>query len=485
MESATRCRSSADKIAGSSALVAAPAVLDALAAGGRSARQIRPDGVLALQRAAGNAAMVRALAGARDPIRQNGRLPYADTRPRVSAAFSGADPLSVRLRTAGAEGGLASSRGSRASGRGVEPQPMLEPTARPVLARCACGGHAPMGGTCSSCATRGSEEEEFVEPYVVALRRAVAARHTLARGCAAATDGASPKTALGLGYGATMSSREYTEASPAPARDSASHTPAGLEVADQPSDQERTAGNRAVGAMLARARRELPGGPTPTGGSGSSGATSAQTCGPDVTQQVKDVVAATRATFNGWSQEDQELACGALESMDCAGVAWDIVELHNRGWLGGFTGCAQNPGPCQDTVRVDGSCSYGGSVNYVIFGVMCDLCDIWQSTMEDMIWAYKGDTRHWYVPPSRRHAASANYGPSLEWARAGFHGWPTGASSPAGDRPACTDSCPATLSTGSTFNVHWVPSAETETTTDACDAWVKQARDWWSPRIID
>ena len=239
---------------------------------------------------------------------------------------------------------------------------------------------------------------------------------------------------------------------------------------------QRTAGNRAVGRRLARTRRELPAPPTlttPAGGSGG-GATAGPTCGPDVTKQVKDVVAATRAAYGGWSDDDKQLACDALESPACGGVAWDIVELHNRGWLTGAPSCAT--GACHDTVRVDGGCSYGGSVNYVIFGVMCDLCGIWQSTMEDMIWAYKGDTRHWYVPQRLQHAASANYGPSLEWARAGYHGWPTRAASPAEDRPGCTGSCTATLNPGFTFNLHWVPTSSTETTSDACDQWVQYAR---------
>jgi hypothetical protein len=50
--------------------------------------------------------------------------------------------------------------------------------ARPVLARCACGGHAPAGGMCPSCAAKASPEE--FEPELTALRQAAAARRTSA-----------------------------------------------------------------------------------------------------------------------------------------------------------------------------------------------------------------------------------------------------------------------------------------------------------------
>ena len=111
---------------------------------------------------------------------------------------------------------------------------------------------------------------------------------------------------------------------------------------------------------------------------------------------------------------------------------------------------------------VDGSCSYGGSVNYVIFGHMCRLCDIWQSTMENMVWAYKG-----YIPLVRD--ASANYKPSLEWARVGYKDWPAVAS-PAGDRPGCGTACP-TAYAGAPFTLHWYPASHTENVSSGCEVW--------------
>jgi hypothetical protein len=224
------------------------------------------------------------------------------------------------------------------------------------------------------------------------------------------------------------------------------------------------AGQRALHrAVLARddTRRATPPAPTAPSG-GSSAPSSTQTCGPDVTRPLLDVLAATSTAYASWDRHKRQKACDALENYSCAGAAWDIVELHNRDWLDGYAPCADKTGPCKNTVRVDGNCSYAGSVNYVIFGAMCKLCDMWQSTMEDMIWAYKG-----HVPFV--HEASPNYGPSLEWARAGYRGWPAVAS-PTGDRPTCTGNCPVAY-TSPPFRLHWFPASPTETVSRDCQIW--------------
>lgn len=229
------------------------------------------------------------------------------------------------------------------------------------------------------------------------------------------------------------------------------------------------AGDRALSrAVLSReeARRAKP---TPAGAAAAAPAPPPPApkppdpaCGPDVTQTLKDAVAKTKADYASWDPAKRKKACIALENPECAGDAWDIVELHNRDWLDGYAPCADKTGPCKNTVMVDGSCSYGGSVNYVIFGHMCRLCDMWESTMENMIWAYKG-----YIPLVRD--ASANYKPSLEWARVGYKDWPAVAS-PAGDRPGCGTACP-TAYAGAPFTLHWYPASHTENVSSGCEVW--------------
>jgi hypothetical protein len=222
----------------------------------------------------------------------------------------------------------------------------------------------------------------------------------------------------------------------------------------EPDQDILDAGQRALArAVLAREGRRVPDAEPAPPVAKAPAVNPDTTCGPDVTQQVKDVVAKTRKDFKGWDKKKQNDACWSLQNLMCAGAAWDVVELHNRKlWLPTYAPCATKPGKCEDSVMVDGGCSYGGSVNYVIFGVMCDLCDIWKMTMQDMIWVYK--------------RSSANYGPSQRWADAGYHGWPA-VPSPPGDRPVCTESCPTPYH-GPAFRLHWYPASTTENVEEDC-----------------
>src|SRR5205085_3852447 len=133
-------------------------------------------------------------------------------------------------------------------------------------------------------------------------------------------------------------------------------------------------------------------------------------CGPDVSAQVRGAVALLKTTWNGWTPTQRDEACWALENVRCGDTAWDIVQLHNRTWINlDYTPiCAgehSNPG-CVSTVKLDGQCHFAGSVNYVIFGHMCRLCNIWTSTMRLLIWLYKSQ--------------SGNYEGSRNWAIAGY-----------------------------------------------------------------
>ncbi|MRG94643.1 hypothetical protein [Polyangium spumosum] len=197
-------------------------------------------------------------------------------------------------------------------------------------------------------------------------------------------------------------------------------------------------------------------------------------CGPDVTEQVIAAINKTRSQFASWDDNRKWGACAALNSLQdngngqsMASVAWDIVELHNQGWIARYRPACSAP-PCQNTVQVGDQCYYAGSVNYVIFGVMCQLCSsyymgkaassVWTSdtyikiamqyspaAMYGMILAYKG--------PLPGRGAAGNYEASQQWARAGYDGWPSVAA-PAGDRPNCNPACPQTYSGGS-FDVNW------------------------------
>ena len=187
------------------------------------------------------------------------------------------------------------------------------------------------------------------------------------------------------------------------------------------------------------------------------------TCGPDVTEQLKAVLAKLAAKFASWTPAQQQAACnsftdGSLDPLRNPSNpqptymnAWDIGELHNFGgnqWIAQppYYPTCSSPPPCDRTVEVNGQCSYSGSVNYVLFGVMWKLCGKQQWTMDRLIWGWKG-----YVPFYR--SAAGNYEKSVEWADAGYNGWPVVAGTPAGDRPQCAH-CPIKYQ-GAPFTFYW------------------------------
>lgn len=190
-------------------------------------------------------------------------------------------------------------------------------------------------------------------------------------------------------------------------------------------------------------------------------------CGPDVTTQVEDAVSNTKSTFNTiWGTMEKENACQALISLTTGGFAWDIVDLHNNAWILGYRPACATRGarpPCGSTVQVGRECSYAGSPNYVVYGVMMRLCnsyyenagrtddanDFTRGEMLDWINFYKG------TGPLGIGTPSGNFIPSQNWAEAGYDGWPA-ATTPSGDRNNCHPSC-GTAYSGSAFRVHWHP----------------------------
>jgi outer membrane protein OmpA-like peptidoglycan-associated protein len=205
-------------------------------------------------------------------------------------------------------------------------------------------------------------------------------------------------------------------------------------------------------------------------------------CGPKVTPQVANAVAKTKSLYRGWSPTDRANACDALTSVPVAAFAWDIQNLHKNGWILWYrcpspptpcaaagtgkheptsasadTGvCASRGADCGSTVEVNGQCYYAGSVNYVIFGTMASLCGLSEYVVQGLIAAYKAGGMK-----------GSNYSTARDWAMAGYNGWPSGGSPPAGDRAQCEPTCPLPYigwgDTGSNavggkdFNIVWCP----------------------------
>ncbi|MET8138578.1 OmpA family protein [Streptomyces sp. NPDC005251] len=198
--------------------------------------------------------------------------------------------------------------------------------------------------------------------------------------------------------------------------------------------------------------------------------------GPDISQELRAAVAKTRAMFAAWGGPRKNLACEALLSLFIALRAWDIKDLHNQDWIKGYKQCATTVGraSCERTVTVDKACSYAGSVNYVIYGVMNRLCadhltayppmgprfgfspDPWGFDWTPQMSAADFSEASMLARIDKYKSESKNVGPSKAWATAGYRGWPA-APSPPGDRPECSPTCPTPYN-GPEFAVYWEPT---------------------------
>ncbi|MEO8409740.1 MAG: hypothetical protein ABI478_04155 [Propionivibrio sp.] len=130
-------------------------------------------------------------------------------------------------------------------------------------------------------------------------------------------------------------------------------------------------------------------------------------------------------------------------------ISSEIRPLHQQKWIKNDYGgnCAQALGDgrpcCHRSVQICDSCHYAGSVNYVIFGVMCHKCfnhdatdpvdrsGVYNFRQESLIDLYMGGT----LPGT---AAAGNVGNSKKWASSGYEGWPSGGTPPTGD---CATKC--------------------------------------------
>ena len=190
-------------------------------------------------------------------------------------------------------------------------------------------------------------------------------------------------------------------------------------------------------------------------------------CGPNVTAPIATVVSKLKSLFHGWSRTKKAAHCNALVEPPQAAFAWDIVQLHKNKWILWYrcphpsSSCpiaddkpahpvcatwGQDP-QCGSTVQVGKDCYYAGSANYVVFGVMCKLCrDFLTKNPTTRFFGGMQFTEGEMVTLVELYKAGgltgSNVGPAKEWARAGYHGWPSGGTPPPGDRPTCLPVCP-------------------------------------------
>jgi hypothetical protein len=202
-------------------------------------------------------------------------------------------------------------------------------------------------------------------------------------------------------------------------------------------------------------------------------------CGPDVTKQVSQALYDTMDAFSDWDDDDQKTACDAIIavplSRDMDNAAWDIVELHSQGWIKSFQrfDCSSEIGDpyglstCVASVQVGDQCYYAGSVNYIVFGLMCRMCHMFFAEMGDPI-GWSNDSSDYtagmmlnYIDLYKRvwpwivgDVPSKNIQSAKDWAQSGYFGWPGwGIDTPGGDRPSCSPTCPRKAL--NKFHVYW------------------------------
>lgn len=200
----------------------------------------------------------------------------------------------------------------------------------------------------------------------------------------------------------------------------------------------------------------------------------AKICGPDISNQLSEVLLDVRRTFSTWDQSKKREQCDAVRSLNPLKLkqtlmAWDIEDLYlpNTIWLYNLsfirancgTPCSGQPGspnienaatsPCGNSVQVGDGCYLAGTVNYALFGEICRLCrDEFQILdkveMERLIWWWKTLDRDDLIPPTQW----ANWG----FDRGSVTSPPKG---PAENRSSCTGRCSEKIKIR--FTWRWLP----------------------------
>ena len=184
-----------------------------------------------------------------------------------------------------------------------------------------------------------------------------------------------------------------------------------------------------------------------------SGTCKQSICGPDIKAPLEQALNSMAREFAKLSWWGKRYACSAWSDPTNGLNTWDIVQLHMPStWLPGYQSPQCETWPdCSITVQVDNQCFYPGSVNYVMFGEMFRLCCPKYMT----VWPFESCAQYmtWFITIYK--SRYENYQASVDWALAGFRGWPAGSNTPPGDRPNCAPVCTTPYHSGP-FKVHWL-----------------------------
>ena len=190
-----------------------------------------------------------------------------------------------------------------------------------------------------------------------------------------------------------------------------------------------------------------------------------QSCGPDVTKALKDVLVKIRNFYEPLTPPQKYRSCCAVFSFvtpDGLGInwdvtkAWDINQLHwmaEKGRRKIFDASAKEYREPSRSVQISGKCYDSAAVNFVMWGLMGKLCN---KEPDFLIGRVKTWKKNFYgtVPTYE----------TIDWIKAGFNGWTPETKVPS-TTPYVVNKDPKRKQWDAEnfpFTFHWLPYKEPE-----------------------
>jgi hypothetical protein len=199
-------------------------------------------------------------------------------------------------------------------------------------------------------------------------------------------------------------------------------------------------------------------------------------CGPDIDSQLTTVLEEVQKYFRGLGGWRKHWSCQWLITPPMAIMAWDIHELFlpETDWLSlppfsprcgqpapAAGGDIEDPTMCSNSVRAGGKCNLAGTVNYATFGIMAKECHTFYSGSPPL-WTWKANIPFFTETGMKafigvyKTVTLDDRGPPTDFAVATYKGGPSGRPSTE-NRRHCSTGCPVSSSPPA-FTFVWEPS---------------------------
>ena len=147
-------------------------------------------------------------------------------------------------------------------------------------------------------------------------------------------------------------------------------------------------------------------------------------CGPDVTEQLAAVIRRVRSDFG--KPDSKNAKCRSITHWWKGQYAWDINQLGPGGndWINTrYSGCPSRD--CKYTVEVDGQCVGSSRANYIMWGTICNLCEMTKEECKNYVRLWK-NVKYFY----RRQSWGPLDKDTDNYLSLGYDGWPDSGKAP-------------------------------------------------------